>query len=392
MTYNLAPRDAGKRGAAMRRPSRCVWAVTVLGMALLLPAGAFAQQESVAPPPGGIVHTVVAGDTLWDLAAKYLGSPWKWTEIWEQNRFVTNPHYIYPGIQIVIEPPPPREMTMLVEPPPAAPASESAPAAPAAGQPPETAPVSSTAAPQPPAAGETAAAPAPPPDRYLNIEPADFVAAGEFVRRPPEGIGHIVGGRDPKVEFSEGDIVYLGLNKTIPAGQMLGVYRVRGPITVRGDRSYSGYVKYLVGVVQVGPTEDGEMTAKVRASFEDLTRADLVSEEIPAYSRVKITPGNDSVSSRVIAGRRLNEELATGDFVYLDRGASAGVEIGNVFRVLAPTGNAVGTPSHAVGAVKTDVARMVIVRVSDDFATAYVASSSQAFETGVPVRRGLASK
>jgi hypothetical protein len=360
----------------MRRPSDLIWAVVVLGMVLLLPAGAFAQREEAGQdtvPPGGIVHTVVEGDTLWDLSAKHLGTPWKWTEIWERNRFVTNPHYIYPGIRIVIVPPAPKEVAMTVTPPP----EEAAAPAPAVAEP-EPAAV-------PPA-------PAPARERYLDILPADFVRAGEFVREAPRGVGNIQGGRDPKVGFAEDDTVYLALDKAIPAGQLLGVYRVRGPIRAAGDRSYSGYVKYLIGVLQVGPKEDGTLTAKVRHSFEDLTRADLVSEEIPFYSPVKIVPGDDGVASTVIAGRMLNKELATGDFVYLDRGASSGVQVGNVFRVFAPTGIAAGTPLAGKGDVKTEVARAVVVRVGTEFSTAYIDSSTQSFEVGVPVRRGVPAK
>src|SRR5512146_1120822 len=76
--------------------------------------------------PNGLVHTVVQGDTLWDLSAKYLGSPWRWTELWERNRFLTNPHYIYPGIRVVVFPPPPKEYEMAGKEP--GPEAEAAPA------------------------------------------------------------------------------------------------------------------------------------------------------------------------------------------------------------------------------------------------------------------------
>ena len=80
----------------MKRASVNLGTFAVAGMLILLPLGAFAQEApaETAKSSEGIVHTVVAGDTLWDLSAKYLGSPWKWTEIWERNRFLTNPHYI----------------------------------------------------------------------------------------------------------------------------------------------------------------------------------------------------------------------------------------------------------------------------------------------------------
>jgi len=392
----------------------------VTAVLILLPAGAFAQQAPAEPADasGGIVHTVIAGDTLWDLSAKYLGTPWKWTEIWERNRFITNPHYIYPGIQVVIVPPGPREIALGQE------------AAPPSG-PAEPAPPPAAAAP-PPAEVATPAAPSVPPPRvpYLAIKPEDFVRAGEFLKEAPKGIGHIQSGKDPKVGFVEGDTVYLSLRKEIPPGQLLGVYRVRGPIDSPGKRPVSGYVKYLIGVIQTGPNVggkaaakaqppvddtknptlvsvvksmfgetqagpngEGHATATVRKSFEDLTRADLISEEIPAYSPVRIDPGADGIPSSVITGRLLNEELAQGNFIYLDQGASAGVAVGNVFRLFVPTGVEAGSEASSTpGKVLFSVAIAVVVRVSPDFSTAYVTESTESFAAGVSARRGIPAK
>jgi len=361
----------------MKRASVDMGTFAVLCALILLPTGAFAQQApaETEKPSGGIVHSVVAGDTLWDLSAKYLGSPWKWTEIWERNRFLTNPHYIYPGIQVVIVPPGPREFALGQEP-----ASSSGPAEAVA---PVAPPVEEAKSPVQPVS--------PPRVPYLDIKPADFVRAGEFSREAPKGIGNIQAGRDPKVGFVEGDQVYLVLRKEIPEGQLLGVYRVRGPIDSPGKRPVSGYVSYLIGVIQAGPIRDGQPTGRVRQSFEDLTRTDLISEEIPAYTPVRIDPGADGIPSSVITGRLQNEQLAQGDFIYLDQGASAGVAVGNVFRVFAPTGAAAGAASTSVSGkvLYADVSRGVVVRVSPDFSTVYVTKSTESFAAGMPALRGM---
>jgi hypothetical protein len=305
---------------------------------------------------GGIVHTVAEGDTLWDLSARYLGSPWKWPEVWEQNRFLTNPHYIYPGIRIVFFPPGARDYLF------------SRPGR-------EETDVTRLALPE---EGR----------RVLGIAPQAIVRAGEFVRKRPSGIGAIRDGRQPRVAFSEGDQVFLRLDRGIPPGQLLGVYRVRGPVKGPAGRGVSGYVKYLVGVVQVTGMKQRVTTGVVRASYEDLLRTDVVSEELPGYTPIVIDPGAEGMESAVITARYENTEMAAGDFVFLDRGEDAGVSVGNVFRIF--TGRT-GMPAgffKEKDDIRIEVANVVVVKTNPDFSTAYVTRSQKSFAAGSAAVRG----
>ena len=53
-------------------------------------------------PEGTAYYVIVKGDTLWDLSKRFLQSPFLWPQIWDQNRYITDAHWIYPGDPLVI--------------------------------------------------------------------------------------------------------------------------------------------------------------------------------------------------------------------------------------------------------------------------------------------------
>ena len=63
---------------------------------LLLTISARADELTINPDNPG-KYTVVKGDTLWDISARFLEQPWRWPEIWGVNPQIEDPHLIYPG-------------------------------------------------------------------------------------------------------------------------------------------------------------------------------------------------------------------------------------------------------------------------------------------------------
>src|SRR5437867_11929920 len=99
----------------MRTLNRCI--LSALAAGILAAPPLHAQDTSQVR-----THTVVRGDTLWDLSQKYLGNPFLWPEIYRLNRdVIADPHWIYPG-EVVRLPseavPPVSPLPAGVQPPP----------------------------------------------------------------------------------------------------------------------------------------------------------------------------------------------------------------------------------------------------------------------------------
>jgi hypothetical protein len=103
--------------SAHRRRAR-LWVVAVL-----FGLGAAAAGAATLRPDHPERYTVVKGDTLWGIAARFLKDPWRWPSVWKLNEQIKNPHLIYPGDVIALtivggEP----QLTVVREEPPPAPA------------------------------------------------------------------------------------------------------------------------------------------------------------------------------------------------------------------------------------------------------------------------------
>src|SRR4051812_45599453 len=78
-----------------RRSTRAFVVALAAGVLAAVPVKLMAQDTTSSVPN---THTVKKGDTLWDLAAKYLSDAFRWPEIYRLNTdIVQDPHWIYPG-------------------------------------------------------------------------------------------------------------------------------------------------------------------------------------------------------------------------------------------------------------------------------------------------------
>jgi hypothetical protein len=351
---------------------------TVLAGGMVLaqdaPAGLQTGPATIAPhwtkntgfptqvPEGTAYYVVVRGDTLWDIAARYLKSPYLWPQIWDQNKYVTDAHWIYPGDPILLP-----KMSMVAE---------------QAGQPPvEGGPEGLT---EPGEAGAEvglgepgagAAAALGPVTEEMALQCAQYVVSD----KEDESL-YLLGSEQggDKVGLAERDIVYLskGSNAGVKAGDLFSLhheaYTVRNPASGKklGTKiETTGWVKVIL-------VQEDTACAVVEAACLDIHAGDylrpfekvnvpMVVRRAPAEC---CAPANGKVARHVVDLQDDATIAGEGQFLTIDAGTDDGVAPGNVFSVFRIVYPSVPTPRSPVG-------EATVVSVRDRTATAKVTYS-----------------
>ena len=88
-----------------------VWAVLMVGVAVAQvgvavdePEQSAAKDKVEVPADMPELYTVKEGDTLWDITQSYYGDPYRWPQVWSYNPDITNPHWIYPDLEVRLRP------------------------------------------------------------------------------------------------------------------------------------------------------------------------------------------------------------------------------------------------------------------------------------------------
>lgn len=93
--------DNARRTAArsMKLPLQALFAIV---LTFSVGVSSQAQSNSLLNDSYPDRYTVVKGDTLWGISAKFLRDPWRWPEVWQGNPQVDNPDLIFPGDVLVL--------------------------------------------------------------------------------------------------------------------------------------------------------------------------------------------------------------------------------------------------------------------------------------------------
>ena len=273
------------------------------------------------PSAGPNDYLIQPGDTLWALAGKWLADPHLWPQVWDQNRYVLDSHWIYPGDPLVV----PGKPTVV-------PAEGALPTSP------EEQPAGSGAE----AAGET---PAPAPIRPVPLVPvadeADLYCSGYIDPNHAPSELRVAGRELEREHLGQGDVIYLnqGRNQGIVPGSEFGVLReTRAILHPVSQENLGNYIRRL-GRVRVLAAQENTATAVIQMACEDIVVGDELApwedipipriSSMPRFDRYDVTPRGDPRGC-IVAIRDDITYAGSGHLVHTDLGANSGVKAGDV--------------------------------------------------------------
>jgi hypothetical protein len=336
----------------------CVTVVMAAGVALAqdAPTGLQTGPAAVAPhhtkntdyptsiPEGAAYYIVQRGDTLWDLAGRFLNNHYLWPQIWDANKYIKDAHWIWPGDPVVFP-----KLAVVAEQAgqtPALPGPEGIGEAPAQTE-------LGTGAAETDVTGASMLGPV---TEEMSLQCAQYVVD----EREDESL-YLLGSEQggDKLALSERDIVYLskGSNAGVKPGDLYSLQHVAYPLRhpVSGKKvgtkvETTGWVKVLV------VTEDSAC-AVVEQACADVHAGDYLKpfEKVNVPMTVRrvpedcCNPPNGKLTRHVVDLQDDATMAGAGQFVTIDAGTDDGVAPGSTFSVYRVMYPSVPTPRNVVG-------------------------------------------
>lgn len=345
----------------------------VVAAAVIVGTGAVIAQDAKTS------HIVVQDETLHQISEQYLGNAFSWPLIWEANKDkVEDPHWIYPGQELVIPP------------------------LSAAG--PLTAP--DTLKPAAPAVDTTTVAEAPAPEPEPEPEPApvqvvgvrriglvqslmpvvseDMALRGGYISPTDEKpLGHIVSHRADLIDKNKlitNDKVYINLGSSdgVKVGDRYAIYRQLGRIKHPVTKQDLGRLIVVSGVVAVDEVEQRTAGAKIIKCFEALDKNEAIKPYLDVVIPKGLTPlpATKTLEGRIVAFRDVREAGTFHEIVYIDLGTAEGIMPGDIFEIYRPQAKAKDPDRGQTSELPVIVlGQLQVLGVRNNTATAYIAKS-----------------
>lgn len=355
------------------------WQITagaVLAAALLFGVGTGRGQEELfsagAPAVGEqkVIYVVQTGDTLWDIARRFMNSPYYWPKIWERNTFVTNPHRIYPGDVLNLYPSG-EKLTPTMEMAGFGPTEQTSPGL--------LATEIEVAAEE--EGGNKVV--------YKGLWSSGYLDTGET-----QSAGSIMGNPDNKSLLGTGDKVYVnvGTSLGVKRGDIFTIFRIISDIRHPNPPHHVvGHRVINLGELKITQVKEDVADAVIINSYQEVQNQDRITPYAPALTtEINLVPSQVALEGYILGNKNDTVAMGKNEIIYIDRGAQDGVVPGNIFEVYLP-GETKMDPATGRMATLTDqvIGKLVVLDARPTTSVTLAIASNREFAPGYHIRMVL---
>ena len=342
----------------------------VTGLALLVPTVLAAQQPQT--------HTVSQGNTLWSLSQQYLGDPLLWPEIYRLNTdVVEDPHWIYPGEVLRLAP----GAGISAVPKQDTPGPEAATPDTAMRSLAELTNIDERQAggifpmmgSQNNSARETIRSYSE--DHYRPVRRGEFYGAGFLSEKEKLPFGRVIARTAPLQISNAHNIGPTMLSAELEMSPPKGVkYEVGDSLLIverNGSIDDYGEVITPTGIMVVVRYDDNRPIARAVKFFNAMAPGQWVLplEAFPTQANQRAVPVAEGVQARVLGWQGQSDLLQPQRYVFLDKGRTEGIGLGDLFEVRGASG---GYYSDGTAKVDRELVELQVVHVREHSSTAIV--------------------
>jgi hypothetical protein len=304
-------------------------------------------------------YIVKKGDTLWDISSIFLEDPWLWPKIWQSNPAILNPHWIYPGDHIQIH----------------------------SGK--DNAPYLTLRR-----ASQTGASSEhgidsnthPLPMRVLTSLLAKplLIESSEYSKAP-----QIVGSRDQRLMYSQGDTVYVVGSEVLPKPQAYAIYRAGEPLYDPITQESLGVQAHHVGE---GIMTHSQQLARLRItqSLSEILPGDrlLSIENIAPTDTWRGVGADIGLTAQVIALPDALSQVGSYQVIVINAGHQQALSEGHLVsiqrteKIVAPQQEKNPTLTAPAGSILEPLGTAVVYRVFDKVSYCFILSAERPIRIG----------
>src|SRR3989475_367356 len=224
-----------------------------------------------------------------------------------------------------------------------------------------------------------------PPTLTLAGDPA-IAFQGGYLKFSEQVSGLVVGARESKQLYGMGDVLYIRVtpDANVKVGDRLTLYRPTKQVYHPVTRAPLGQIMAILGILQVTTdTKENVVSTRIERAFDSISPGDLVMpfQFPPAVPAQQTTTG--PLTGVIVDFKQARQVTAQSEIIYIDRGETDGVALGDRFNVIRP-GRRLSFMTKNPDVV---LAEIKVIGLQPRTATAYVVKSTDAIHRGDIVSR-----